>query len=178
MPCMDRSVEIDSGALVEEPATASGFEEFFHEQHEGLFGALWLVTRNAHEAEELAQDAFLRVWERWTRVSAMDDAAGYLYRTAMNLFRSRRRRAAVALRRLVGRLPPDDRLAAVEAKDAVLRALGGLTARQRAALVFTDLYGYTSQEAAQVLGIRPATVRVLAARGRAALREGMRERDE
>ena len=36
-----------------------------------LFGALCLITRDRHEAEEIAQDTFVRVWERWGRVSAM-----------------------------------------------------------------------------------------------------------
>ena len=49
----------------------------------GQFAALWLVTRNSHEAEEIMQDAFLKLWERWDRVNQMDDPTGYLYRTAM-----------------------------------------------------------------------------------------------
>src|SRR5690349_8376946 len=81
------------------PATPERrFEDFFSQHHLRLFRAVWLLTRNRHEAEEVMQDAFLRTWERWDRVSAMPDPVGYLYRTAMNLFRSRRRRAAVALR--------------------------------------------------------------------------------
>lgn len=158
--------------------TAEGFEAFFQREYPGLFGALWLVTRNGHEAEEIAQDAFLKLWERWDRVRSMEDPTGYLYRTAMNVFRSRYRRAMVALRRVGGRMRADDHLAAVEERDVVVRALGGCTPRQRAAVVLTDLYGFTSEEAAEILGIRAATVRVLAARARAALKEGMREGDE
>ena len=48
------------------------------------------------------QDAFLTVWERWDRVGGMDDPVGYLYRTAMNLFRKRYRRAMLSVRRTVG----------------------------------------------------------------------------
>jgi RNA polymerase sigma-70 factor, ECF subfamily len=40
---------------------------------------------NRAEAEELAQDAFLKVWERWDRVADIEEPVGYLYRTAMNL---------------------------------------------------------------------------------------------
>ena len=50
-----------------------------------------------------------------------------------------------------------------------MRALGALTPRQRAALVLTDLLEMPSDEAAAALGVRPSTVRVLAARGRATL---------
>ena len=54
------------------------------------------------------QDAFLKVWERWDRVGRMDDPVGYLYRTAMNLFRKRYRRAMLAVRRTVGLTPAND----------------------------------------------------------------------
>jgi DNA-directed RNA polymerase specialized sigma24 family protein len=40
------------------------FGLFFEQHHVRLFRALWLVTRNRHEAEELTQDAFLRLWQR------------------------------------------------------------------------------------------------------------------
>ena len=149
----------------------SSFEAFFSEEHRGLYGALVLVTRSSHEAEEVMQDAFLRLWERWDRVSGLDDPVGYLYRTAMNLFRSRRRRVLVALRRVGRPVPADDGLAAVEDREAVVRALAPLTPGQRAAIVLIDVLGFTSEEAAAALRVRPATVRVLAARGRARLRD-------
>ncbi|MEP6973629.1 MAG: hypothetical protein ABI869_05745 [Actinomycetota bacterium] len=38
-------------------ASAETFGAFFLETNQALFGALWLVTRNRHEAEEIAQDA-------------------------------------------------------------------------------------------------------------------------
>jgi RNA polymerase sigma-70 factor (ECF subfamily) len=122
------------------------------------------------------QDAFVRLWERWDRVSAMEDPTGYLYRTAMNVFRSRGRRVLVALRRSVRPREPDDGLAAVEDREAVVRALAPLTPGQRAAIVLTDVLGFTSEEAARALRVRAVTVRVLASRGRAALRKEMTDR--
>jgi RNA polymerase sigma-70 factor (ECF subfamily) len=70
-------------------------------------------------------------------------------------------------------LPADDGLAEVESRDTVVRALARLTPRQRAALVLTDLLGFTSEEAGVALGVRASTVRVLAGRARTALQEGM-----
>jgi RNA polymerase sigma factor (sigma-70 family) len=148
------------------------FESFFIEHQEALFRALWLVTRNRHEAEEIMQEAFVRVFERW---SMARDPEAYLYRTAMNVFRSRLRRAAVALRKAVHVLPHDDQLAEVEARESVVRALAPLPARQRAAIVLLDVLGLSSEQAGEALGIRAVTVRVQAARGRARLREVLRE---
>ena len=58
----------------------------------------------------------------------------------------------------------------VDIREDVLRMLRDLAPRQRAALVLLDLYGYDSEEAARIMGIRPSTVRALATQGRAVLR--------
>ena len=150
---------------------AARFEGFFELERTRLFGALVLLTRDRDEAEELMQDAFLRVLERWDRVASMEDPPGYLYRTAMNLFRSRRRRAAVALRRVARPRSRSDELARVEGNDAAVRALATLSPRQRAAVVLVDVIGFTSEEAAEPLGVKASTVRVLVSRARAALRK-------
>ncbi|MGH2555938.1 MAG: RNA polymerase sigma factor [Actinomycetota bacterium] len=154
------------------------FESFFETERDGLFGALVLITGDRHEAEEIAQDSFLVLWERWDRVSGMENTAGYLYRTAMNIFRRRRRRAALAVRRAVGLIHPEDAFNAADARQAVGRALAGLSRRQRAALVLTDLLGFSSEEAGRALGIKAVTVRVLASQGRAAMRQSLGESDE
>ena len=151
---------------VVEPAS---FEELFLAERVGLYGSLWLVTRDRQEAEEIAQEAFLKVWERWDEVSELRDPTGYLYRTAMNVWRSRLRRARVAVRKTFRSSAGVDAIDVVDARDVVLRALNSLTPRQRAAVVLTELLDLTSEEAGKALGIRPSTVRVLAARGRATL---------
>src|SRR3990172_9575558 len=78
------------------------FDLFFEHERARLFRALCLVTRNRFGAEEVAQDAFLAVYERWDRVGEMEDPTGYLYRTAMNVFRSWHRRSALAAKRAIG----------------------------------------------------------------------------
>jgi RNA polymerase sigma factor (sigma-70 family) len=157
---------------------ATDFEAFFADHHEALFRAMWLLTRNRHEAEEVMQDAFLALWPRWDAVATGPDAVGYLYTTAMNVWRSRLRRAAVAVRKAVHQIPPDDELAVVEQRDAVVRALGPLPPRQRAAIVLMDVLDLSSGRAGEMLRIRPATVRVLAARGRARLAKEMGDRHD
>ena len=163
----------DVAAAEEAALSGSAFEDLFVDQRDRLFSAMWLVARDRHEAEDLTQEAFVRVWERWDRSGAPDDPAGYLYRTAMNLFLNRRRRAATTARRMLhleaGARDPADQIDGVELRDEIRRALRILTPAQRAALVLLDLLDMSSDEAAQVLRKRPSTVRVLAARGRASL---------
>lgn len=159
-------------------ARTSDFEELVQAEHSRLYGALWLITRDRGEAEDVMQEAFLRVWERWDRVGAMDNPAGYLYRTALNVYRERIRRASVAVRRAIGLGARRDELSEVDTHDQVLRALGSLTPRQRMSLVLVDLLDYSSKEAAQLMGITAATVRVLVSQGRAALRRSADDADE
>jgi RNA polymerase sigma-70 factor (ECF subfamily) len=155
-----------------------GFDRFFDEHRDRLYRALWLVARDRSVAEDVTQDAFLKIWERWDRVRGLEDPAGYLYRTGLNLLRNRRRRAALGLRRVIRVSPPSgDAMDAVEVRDTVVRALGTLTPRERAALVLVDLLDMTSEDAAKALGVRASTVRVLAARGRTALRETIGDDD-
>jgi RNA polymerase sigma-70 factor, ECF subfamily len=168
---MSEPIHLVAGEI-HEPAPMS-FEEFFELEKDGLYGALCLVTRNRHEAEELTQDAFVRVLERWDRVSSLEDPRGYLYRTAMNAFRSGYRRTMLAAKRSVGITRPDDAMAAVDARDATVRALSTLSPRQRAAVVLVDLLGYPSEEAARMLGIRASTVRMHTSRAHAALKDVM-----
>ena len=70
---------------------ARAFEEFVLAEHQRLYRALCLITRDRVEAEDIQQEALLRVWERWDRVRNLEDPTGYLYRTAFNLFRRRMR---------------------------------------------------------------------------------------
>jgi RNA polymerase sigma-70 factor (ECF subfamily) len=164
-----------SDGLLVTRASTSSFEGFFDAERARLFGALSVMSGNLHEAEEIMQDAFLRVWERWERVSAMDEPVGFLYRTAMNLYRKRLRRAAVALRKATNLLPLDDALAVVEARDQATRLLRTLTPREREALVLTAYLGYSTEEAGRLLGIKANTVRVLTARARASLKLTMED---
>jgi RNA polymerase sigma-70 factor (ECF subfamily) len=154
----------------------ASFETFFEQTHQRLFGGLCLVTGNRHEAEEIMQDAYLKVWERWDRVSAMDDPTGFLFRIAMNGFRSRYRRAAVALRKRISLAPDVDDLAAVEDRDEVVRILRPLSPAERASIVLTTMFGYSSEEAGRLLGVKAATVRAHATRARAGARASSEDR--
>src|SRR5918999_3285159 len=80
-------------AMDTEPPAFGGF---FEEQKDRLLRVLSVITGSRAEAENLAQEAFTRVFERWETVAAMEDPAGYLHRTAMNLFRNQYRRAPFA----------------------------------------------------------------------------------
>jgi RNA polymerase sigma-70 factor (ECF subfamily) len=166
----------DPGRVHVRRASATAFETFFEQERVRLFGALFAITGSRHEAEDISQEAFLRLWERWDRIVTIDDPAGYLYRTAMNVFRDRRRRIVLGMRRAVRLSPSPDGFEAVEDRAVAAAVLGSLTPRQRAAIVLTEGLGYTAEEAGALLGIRDSTVRALHHQARTALRD-LEERD-
>jgi RNA polymerase sigma-70 factor (ECF subfamily) len=163
-------MEVEGRGAARPLAEPLGFEEFFLAEQHRLFSALCMITGNSHDAEEIGQEAFARVWERWNRVGSMVDPAGYLFRVAMNVFRSRYRRALVAARRLSASREEHDPLAEVDESDVVDRMLALLTPRQRAAVVLVAMLEYSSDEAGAMLGMRGSTVRVLVMRARTTLR--------
>ena len=160
---------VDSGAEV---------EELFRSHHDRLLRALYLLTGDADEADELLQEAFLKVWQHWERVRRMDDPPGYLYRTAMNAFRTRWRRRAVERRLRPRASVSADPIQAAVDHAAVMAALGELPPRQRLALVLTEFMDRSAQEAAAVLGVKEVTVRSLASQARATLRRRLELSDE
>jgi RNA polymerase sigma-70 factor, ECF subfamily len=157
------------------PLGAQEFEYFFEANERRLYGTLCLVTGDSREAEELVQEAFLRVWERWDRVRVMNDPAAYLFRTAFNLFRSQLRRLLRAARRTVLPLPQTDASDQIDERLDLLAALRRLTPRQRAAVVLLDLMDLPSEEAGKILGVKAVTVRTLASQARQTLRTAVEE---
>lgn len=171
---MNEPLQLAAEAAASERLEASrSFEIFFDAESQTLFRRLWLVTGDRAEAEEIMQDAFLKVWERWEQVGVMDDPVGYLYRTAMNLFRKRYRRAVLAIRRSIGLALSRDDFADADDRDTVRRVLSTLPPRQRAALVLTEMLGFSPNEAGRALGVQASTVRSLSHQGRESFRRAM-----
>jgi RNA polymerase sigma factor (sigma-70 family) len=147
------------------------FERFFDAEYMRLLRALFVLTGSASEAEDLAQDALVSVWERWDRVAEMDDPVGYLYRTALNRHRSRLRHIRRAATRALGSDEWHDSFADADERDDVARAIASLPTRQRAVIVLTAMLGFRTDEVARMLSVEPATVRSLASHARATMRE-------
>ena len=164
-----RIEERRNASVVQGESGPATFEDFFHAEKDRLIRVMRVITGSRSEAEDITQEAFLRVFERWETVAKMDNPEGYLHRVAMNQFRSRYRRAAVGLRRAVAIGPPRDVFAEVDDRDLALRKLGSLSPRQRAALVLTEALGYSGEEAGRLLGIKATTVWALTHQARAAL---------
>jgi len=166
---MDRTLTGQAVATIADGAPME-FDVFFATNRHRLFAALCLTTGDRHEAEEITQDAFVRVLERWSTVSQMDDPSGYLFVTGMNLFRRRLRRSKLAAVIPAQRSGADSAFDTIDDRDVLVRALRALPPRQRAAIVMTTILDIPSDEAARVLRIKDSTVRTLATQARSQMR--------
>jgi RNA polymerase sigma factor (sigma-70 family) len=155
------SVEMDTEeATVQRPQPiAPSFEEYFRGEYGRLVRALVLLLGEAGEAEEVAQEAMVRVYERWDRVATMESPEGYLYRTALNLHRKTRRRLAVRTRLTPIGPPARDPIERADDRLMIRLAVAGLPRAQREALVLVEWVGLDAAAAGRVLGIEAASVR-------------------
>jgi RNA polymerase sigma-70 factor, ECF subfamily len=146
-----------------------GFEEFYSSSYRPLLRMLLPLMLDVHGAEEVAQEAFLRAYRDWPRLSSYDDPRAWLYRVARRLAISRWRRLRTAAAALVKYGPP----APVEGPDeisvAVFAALRRLPLAQREVLVMHHMLDVPIPEIAAELALPIGTVKARLFRGRAAL---------
>jgi RNA polymerase sigma-70 factor (sigma-E family) len=109
-------------------------------------------------AEELAQEAFLRLWRRWRWLRDPEAAPAYLHRTVVNLGNSAIRRRVLE-RRVAAFRGGQPVEAGPEAGIELQQAIGALSPRKRACVVLRYLAGMTEAQTAQALGITPGTVK-------------------
>jgi RNA polymerase sigma-70 factor (sigma-E family) len=148
------------------------FSEFFTSQYARLCWLGCALTGSAVQAEELAQEALVRIWWRWRLVGRPQDPASYVRRVLVNRHRSLLRRTAVEARSLARRGPEDLALPAGDERAMVLwQAVQALPVRQRVVLVLRFYEDHTEAEVAQLLGLQVGTVKSRAHRALARLRD-------
>lgn len=156
---------------LQQEARSRGRLATLYQQHAAEAGRLaYLLTGDRELARDLVQEAFLRMFGRFHDLRNPDAFHWYLKKTIVNLVRSHFRRKQFErayLERRQGRSPvvPD-----VDLRQDMWRALLGLPAQQRAALVLRFYEDLTEVRTAEVLGCPVGTVKSLVARGLARLR--------
>ncbi|MEO7980207.1 MAG: RNA polymerase sigma factor SigE [Sporichthyaceae bacterium] len=150
-----------------------------------VYRLAYRLTGNPHDAEDLTQDVFVRVFRSLSSYTP-GTFEGWLHRITTNLFLDRVRRkqrirfdglADDAAERLPGREPgPAQVYDDTHFDDDVQRALDALSPDFRAAVVLCDIEGLSYEEIAATLGIKLGTVRSRIHRGRSQLRVALEHR--
>jgi RNA polymerase sigma-70 factor (ECF subfamily) len=155
------------------PFSAS-YAAFYRREFPAMVALAYAVSGSRLGAEDLAQEALLRAYRDWERISAYDKPGAWVRRVTINLATSALRRRSVEARALLrmggGAVPLPD----PEVEDiAMWAALKKLPAKQRAAVALFYLEDRSTAEIATALDCSEATARVHLHRGRQALRKGM-----
>jgi RNA polymerase sigma factor (sigma-70 family) len=160
-----------AAARVEPVAKGLDFEEFFREEYQRVVRALYLLAADQGEAEELAQEAMARVYERWDRVKTMESPGGYAYQVAVNLNRQRLRHLAFRARRFLAMAGHPDAQQPPEVSGEIAEAIASLSRGQREAFMLVGWLGMSAEEAGRLLGIAPSSVRARVHRARTTLKD-------
>ena len=141
-------------------------------QYPAMLRAAFLLTGDENLAQDLAQEASIRIIQKWSKIAAADDAHLYARRLLLNVFLAgRRRRWHDEVPR--AELPEPsvaDQFDAVASRDALRRALLALPPRQRAAVVLRHYEQLSEAQTAGLLGCSVGNVKSLASRGLERLR--------
>jgi RNA polymerase sigma-70 factor (sigma-E family) len=157
---------------------AVAIESLFHAHYPRLVYAAFSLTGDWDLAEQLAQEAYLRLWRRWRWICDPQAAPMYLQRTVLNLSRESIRRRVIERRALKARsmepppAAPPDSAELLELR----RAIAALPARKRECVVLRYLLGKSEAQAADLLGISVGTVKSQTHKGLRQLRERLDDR--
>lgn len=149
------------------------FTEFVRSRSAGLVRLAYLLTGDAHRAEDLVQEALLRAHRRWRRVQAADNADAYVRTILLHQYASWRRRRSsseLPVEQVGDRAARADLSGEHAERDRMWRVLATLPERQRAVLVLRHYEHLDDASIARLLGCAEPTVRSLAFRAAAALR--------
>lgn len=132
-------------------------------------------------AEDVVQDAFLALYGAWPRLRDRQAVVGYLHRSVVNGVRSKQRRVVVAQR-----YRPDAPRAVASAEETALASAPGgpvvaavraLPAREREVVLLRHYLDLSERDTAEVLGLRPGSVKAYSSRGLARLRAALQNDD-
>jgi RNA polymerase sigma-70 factor (sigma-E family) len=143
------------------------FEEYVAQRGQSLLRFAYVLTGDSHLAEDLTQTALADAYRHWRKVERAGNRDAYVRRILVNAHLSWRRRRSSTER-------PAEAIAqtaiAVTARDQTRWLLNGLAPKARTVLVLRYYADLDDTAIAELMGIRPSTVRATASRALAALR--------
>jgi RNA polymerase sigma-70 factor (sigma-E family) len=150
-------------------ADADSFDEFYRSTRQRVHAYLYAVCGDLAEAQDAAQEAYVRAWQRWARLGGYTDPEAWV-RTVGRRVLVNRWRQLRAGDRARGRLgPPPDHPAPSEETVALVAALRQLNTDQRVALVLHHIVELPVALIAAETGVPVGTVKARLSRGRQAL---------
>ncbi|MGA2878140.1 MAG: sigma-70 family RNA polymerase sigma factor [Bryobacteraceae bacterium] len=194
---MDREAEVELARQLL-AGTPEAFDRFVDHFRAKIFQYSWLMCGNREDAEEVAQETLLKVFESFNRLREPERVRPWVFRIAKNACLMKRRKSVFAPAHelsLEQFLParnesdgqakieiadwsrlPDDQALQSEMKQVLDRAMGDLPEDYRAVILLRDLEELSTEETAQILDVTEDTVKQRLHRARLALRKTLDER--
>ena len=147
----------------------ASFDAFYATTRARVLRQLTAMTASPEQAKDAVQEAYERAWQRWARVSRLDDPEGWVRTVAWRVAVSSHRRAVVASRFLPRLWRERTTSVATDEVLDVQQALRRLRPEQRRALVLHHICDRSVEEIAAETGVSVGTVKSRLSRGRAAL---------
>jgi RNA polymerase sigma-70 factor (ECF subfamily) len=180
---------VDSDAELVSRAQAGereAFEELVRRHADHLYSVVRHVCGSVEEAEDVAQESFLRAWRSIGSFRSDARFFTWLYRIGINEAKRRRERQPPSAM-VVGfdggveidppdvRAAPDERASEAEVRRALERAVRALPLKYRAPLILRDIEGLSNAEAASVLELGEAAFKSRLHRARSAVRKAVEQ---
>ena len=159
------------------PGRDEALSRLFEAHYADTVRLAFYLTGSWPVAEDLAQEAFVRLWRRWGGLRDHHAALGYLRTTVVNLSRSTLRRRLLELRHQQTSSQEEHEVDPVARLD-IARALAALPAGKRACVVLRHLVDLSVGETAAVLGISTGSVKSQTHKGLRLLEAALSDRED
>jgi RNA polymerase sigma-70 factor (sigma-E family) len=150
-----------------------GFTDYFASRSSAMRSTAFLLCGDWHRAEDLVQTTFVKLYRAWNRIDARHTMDVYTRKILVRTYLDEARRGFFFREKVTAEQP--ERVAppsgSAEDRLVLLRALSGVPARQRAALVLRFWEDLSVEETAKAMGCSPGTVKSQTSRGLDALRD-------
>jgi RNA polymerase sigma-70 factor (ECF subfamily) len=145
-----------------QPGSREDFDRLYRSAYPRVYRTLTAILHDPAEAEDCAQDAFVKAFQAWKRWRPDAPAEAWIHRIAVNRAISYRRSAQLRtvgeLVRRLGRPAVGDDPAQVATKPDLLTALRSIPPKLAAAIVLRHYHGYNNREIAIALGVSERTI--------------------
>ena len=169
----------EEGRETYSPGSREDFDRLYRSAYPRVYRTLTAILGDPAEAEDCAQDAFVKAFQAWKRWRPDAPAEAWVHRIAVNRAISYRRRARLRsvgeLLRRLGRPAGSADPAHVATRPDLLAALQSIPPKLAAAIVLRHYHGYNNREIAAALGVSERTIGTRLSQAAAALREVLGE---
>jgi RNA polymerase sigma factor (sigma-70 family) len=152
----------DRGQETYQPGSREDFDRLYRVAYPRVYRTLMVILRDPAEAEDCAQDSFVKAFQAWKRWRPDAPAEAWIHRIAVNRAisyrRSSRLRSVGELLRRLGRPAASADPALVATRPDLLTALRSIPPKLAAAIVLRYYHGYNNREIAAALGVSERTI--------------------